>query len=194
MSVEVRLVAPADAAALVRLFDRAGVACHCRYWHFQGNKNEWLERCAFGVAESARELEDAVLASRDDDGRGVVALEGGEAIGWAKLFPKPAAKKLLKLGPYNAYSQNHTPDTWCIGCVLVEPARRREGIARALTLGCAEAARTLGAAALEAYPRVGHGPVSDEELQMGVATHLDEAGFSAVAGEPPYPVYRLELR
>ncbi len=194
MSRVVRLVEPGDAAALVRLFDRAGVACHCRYWHFQGNKNEWLERCAFGVAESARELEEAVVASRDDDGRGVVAVEGGEVLGWAKLFPKPAATKLLKLGPYNAYSKAHTPDTWCIGCVLVDPARRRSGVARALALGCAEAARALGAAAIEAFPRVGHGPVADEELQMGVARHFEESGFAAIAGEAPYPVYRLELR
>jgi predicted N-acetyltransferase YhbS len=193
VSREVRLVAPGDAEALARLFERAGAACHCRYWHFQGTKNEWLERCAFGVAESARELEAAVRGARDDDGRGVIALEGGEVIGWAKLFPKPAAAKLLKLGPYNAYSKAHTPDTWCIGCVLVDPAQRRSGVARALALGCAEAARALGAAAIEAFPRVGHGVVADEELQMGVARHFEEAGFVAVAGEAPYPIYRLEL-
>lgn len=194
MNRSVRLVSPSDAGALVRFFDRAGVACHCRYWHFQGTKNDWLERCAFGVAESARELEEAISAARDDDGRGVLALEGDEVLGWAKLFPKPAAKKLLKLGPYSAYSKTHASDTWCIGCVLVEPSRRGEGIARALTLGCSEAARALGASALEAFPRVDHGPVADEELQMGVAAHLEEAGFTVVAGERPYPVYRLELR
>ena len=194
MSRTVRLVAPGDAAALVRLFDRAGSPCHCRYWHFRGTKNEWLERCAFDAAENARELEEAVAASRDVDGRGVVALDGGEVVGWAKLFPKPAAKKLLKLGPYNAYSQIDGPNTWCIGCVLVDPARRHEGIARELALGCAEAARSLGAVAIEAFPRVGHGVVADEELQMGVARHFEAAGFAVVAGEAPYPIVRLELR
>jgi GNAT superfamily N-acetyltransferase len=193
MSLAVRLVGAGDEAALLALFARAGVSCHCRYWHFEGTKNDWLERSAFRPEESAAELACAVREERSNDGRGVVVLEGSEVVAWGKLFPKAAAKKLLKQGPYNAYSQTHTPDTWCLGCVLVDPARRRQGVARALVGGLAEAGRALGAKAIEAYPRVGHGPVSDEELWMGIAAHLEASAFVTVSGEAPYPVYRLEL-
>ena len=193
MTPEVRLVGAGDEAALLGLFSRAGVSCHCRYWHFEGTKNDWLERSAFRPDESAAELACAVREERAADGRGVVVIEGQEIVAWGKLFPRIAAKKLLRQGPYNAYSQTHTVDTWCLGCVLVDPARRRQGIARALVGGLASAGRALGATALEAYPRVGHGPVADEELWMGIAAHLEAYDFRVVSGEAPYPVYRLEL-
>ena len=193
MSLTVRLAGAGDEAGLLELFARAGVACHCRYWHFEGTKNDWLERCAFRPEGNANELASAVREERAQDGRGVIVLEGDEVIAWGKLFPKAEARKLLKQGPYNAYSQTHTPDTWCLGCVLVDPSRRRAGVARALVGGLAEAAKSLGAKAVEAYPRVGHGPVADEELWMGIADHLEANAFRPVAGEAPYPVYRREV-
>jgi GNAT superfamily N-acetyltransferase len=193
VSLTVRLVGAGDEVALLALFARAGVTCHCRYWHFEGTKNDWLERNAFRPEKNASELACAVREERANDGRGVVVLAGDEVVAWGKLFPKVAAKKLLKQGPYNAHSQLHTPDTWCLGCVLVAPARRRQGIARALVGGLAAAGRALEAKAIEAYPRVGHGPVADEELWMGIADHLEACAFRPVSGEAPYPVYRLEL-
>lgn len=193
MSLTVRLAGAADEDALLALFGRAGVACHCRYWHFEGTKNEWLERTAFRPELNAAELACAIREERAADGRGVIVDEGATVVAWGKLFPKAEARKLLKQGPYNAYSQTHTPDTWCLGCVLVDPARRREGIARALVGGLADAGRALGAKAIEAFPRVGHGPVADEELWMGIAAHLEAHAFRVVSGEAPYPVYRLEL-
>jgi hypothetical protein len=193
MTLDVRLVSADDAGAVLALFDRAGVACHCRYWHFEGTKNDWLARCAFDAQENARELSEALVAGRHADGVAVIARNGDDVVGWAKLFPKANARKLLRQGPYNAYSATHTPDTWCLGCVLVDPSARRGGVARALALGLEAAGRSLGASAIEAFPRVGHGPVSDEELWMGIGDHLEAAGFQGVAGEAPYPVYRLAL-
>ena len=32
--------------ALAALFERAESPCFCRYWHFEGDKNAWLDRCA----------------------------------------------------------------------------------------------------------------------------------------------------
>ncbi len=194
MSVEVRLASPGDAAAVVALFERSAVPCHCRFWHFEGTKNDWLARCAFAPEASARELDEAVGAGRRADGTGLVAVEGGEVRAWAKLMPHTASRKLLGQGPYRTYYHNDPVDGLCLGCMLVEPAHRREGLARELTLGIPKAARLLGARFVEAFPRVGHGPFADEELWMGLTAHLEEAGFERAGGEPPYPIYRLDIR
>ncbi len=193
MNVTVRLVAADDADAVVALFDRCGIACHCRYWHFEGTKNDWLARCAFDAQTNAAELSHAIREGRAKDGTAVVAFAGAHVVGWAKLFPKADARKLLRQGPYHAHSATHTSNVWCLGCVLIDPTCRRSGVARSLVAGLESAARSLGAVAVEAFPRVGHGPVSDEELWMGIADHLDAAGFRVVAGEAPYPVYQLAL-
>ncbi len=193
MTIEVRLASPSDTNAVLALFDRAGVSCHCRYWHFEGTKNDWLERCAFSSSKNADELAAALRTKNRSEGTALLALEGEVVRGWAKLFPKDAAHKLLRQGPYKSYCHTYTSDVWCIGCVLVDPQSRHRGIARALTLGLPAAGQALGAIALEAYPRVGHGPVADEELWMGIAAHLEDAGFAAIAGESPYPVYALTL-
>lgn len=49
-------VTPADASELLALFERVGCACHCRYWHFTGDKNAWLDRLAHHPQKNAEEL------------------------------------------------------------------------------------------------------------------------------------------
>ena len=45
-AVRVEPLAPAHVPALARLFEACGSSCFCAYWHFEGTKNEWLDRCA----------------------------------------------------------------------------------------------------------------------------------------------------
>ena len=53
------------------LFDASNSTCFCRYWHFGGDKNAWLERCYVATGENRGELSEA-LAARSDEARGVV--------------------------------------------------------------------------------------------------------------------------
>ena len=46
--IKQELVSPRSA-----LFDAAGSPCFCRFWHFTGTNNEWLDRCANASSSSA---------------------------------------------------------------------------------------------------------------------------------------------
>ena len=78
--MHVAAVTAAHLAGLRALFDESWNSCFCRFWHFKGTKNEWLDRCANRPEENLRELEQAIREGRDDGG-GVVALEGDRVVG-----------------------------------------------------------------------------------------------------------------
>ena len=35
---------PEHAEAVIGIFERTSTPCHCQYWHFEGDKNAWLDR------------------------------------------------------------------------------------------------------------------------------------------------------
>jgi hypothetical protein len=85
---------PAHADALGALFERTGVPCHCRYWHFAGDKNAWLARCALEPGENRAEM-DRALRRPGGSMTGMVALTAeGEAVGWMKQAPAALMGKL----------------------------------------------------------------------------------------------------
>ena len=173
--------------ALAALFEREGSACYCRWWHFAGDKNAWLDRLAHHPDENRAEL----LAS---DPSGVIAFADDLAIGWMKLAPAEAMDKLYAQKPYRGLScfRGDREGIYVIGCFIVDPAWRRRGVSRALVAAGIEIARAWGARAIEAFPRAAE-PVSEELLWTGAPSVLRDAGFSVVDDSGPYPVYRREL-
>jgi GNAT superfamily N-acetyltransferase len=182
---------------LVSLFVAAHCPCFCRYWHFDGDKNAWLERCSIGEGENEAELDRAAM-SGTDEARGVVALPSGsdEVVGWAKVAPAATLVKLYEQRYYRGLPSlvGDREGVFTVGCMLVHPDRRHQGAARALARGAVEAARAWGASALEAFPRLTTDPVADEEIWMGPYAALVEAGLEPVDDARPYPVLRLDLR
>jgi len=184
-------LAPESAAALGRLFERAGSRCFCAYWHFTGDKNEWLARLAFEPDVNRREL----LQRAESQLAGVVAQTAdGEVIGWMKLEP---ARNVAKI--YAQRTVRGLPGlglerdgVWTIGCFLVDPAWRRRGVARALVRAGVELARAEGARSLEAFPRRAEG-VGDEELWTGPFPLFEREGFHVVHEQVQYPVLRRDL-
>lgn len=180
-----------NAPALAALFERAGSGCYCAYWHFEGNTNAWLARLAFESEVNRRELLERARTSP----RGVLALTpAGSAVGWMKLeaataLPKIYAQRVYRglpgLGPAR-------DGVWTIGCFLIDPLWRRQGVARALVRTGVELARRAGASAIEALPRRAEG-VRDEELWTGPFTLFASEGFSVVHEQTQYPVLRREL-
>ena len=192
---------PANLGAFSALFEACGSACFCRYWHFEGTKNEWLARTFEAPAENRDEQR--ALALHDDLGaRGLLAMnvdDAPTAIGWMKLAPRTRMAKLRRLGPYRLLEDDPaTADdaTWVIGCLLVHPAHRGRGVARRLIAAADDHVRAWGGSAVEAYPR---GTVDTtvrlhpEEAWMGTDALFASLGFARVAGEPAYPVYRKRL-
>lgn len=191
--MRVAAVTRAHLPALRALFEAASSSCFCRYWHFEGNKNEWLERCAFRPEENRDELEAAVAEARDDGG-GVVALDDdGAIVGWMKLTRRSAVPKLRRLPVYRSLDLGDDASVFSVGCFLVHPGRRRRGVARALLEGAEAIARAKGARAIEGYPRRSSAPLHDEEAFQGPEAVFVALGFEHAAGEAPYPVYRKVL-
>lgn len=180
-------------SALAALFEASHVPCYCRYWHFTGTKNDWLERCAFTPEENRDALIQAV-ESGDPSGLGLVAHEPGEdgprVVGWMKLAPRRALPKLRKLPVYGALDLGDEDTTFSIGCVLVAPEHRGRGVARALLRAAEGFVRAHGGTAIEAYPRRSDAPLYPEEVWMGPERLFLDEGFEHVAGELPYPVLR----
>ncbi|HLV66183.1 MAG TPA: GNAT family N-acetyltransferase [Polyangiaceae bacterium] len=190
---ELDAVRASDAEALVALFDRAGCACFCRYWHFEGDKNAWLERLAFGreagIAELTESLRRTELAPH-----GVVAREGAAIVGWMKLTRAERVEKLYAQRVYRGLPcfAGDRRDVFTIGCVLVDPEVRGTGVAHGLLACALDLARAHGARAVEAFPRRGE-HLGEAEVWMGPFPLFSAAGFEVVNDFGPYPVLRKAL-
>lgn len=197
MSDELRVEAAAaeHEGALAALFAAAGSPCYCRFWHFAGTNNAWLERCALAPEENRRELDEA-LRTGGDEARGVVAIgSDGAIVGWLKVAPAGAVKKLYDRRLYRGLPcfEGDRGGVFAVGCALVHPAHRRRGVATALVGGAVRLASGWGAHALEAFPRCPKEPVNDEELWHGPMGAYAAHGFAVVHEFEPYPVLRREL-
>jgi len=186
----VRPVEPSDESALVALFEREGSPCFCRYWHFTGTNKEWEARCALEPKRNREELENA-LATGSDQARGLVAFSPDRTtiLGWTKLVAQRTLPKLLARVPYRGLEEN---DVFSIGCFLVDPKHRREGVARALVEGAIEWAPKWGAKFLEAYPRSADG-LHEGEMWTGPLALFTSLGFEVFRESPQYPVLRRKV-
>jgi GNAT superfamily N-acetyltransferase len=191
--VRVASLSEAHLPALLALFESAACPCYCRYWHFEGTKNEWLDRCAHRPEDNAGDLA-AAIRRAPHRGLGLVALEGDRTVGWMKLELRKSLPKLRNLPVYRSLPLGDDATTLSIGCFLIDPERRGHGVARALVLAAPPIAWSWGARAIEAYPRRSTESLHPEEAWQGPERLFVEAGFVAVHDVGPYPVYRLEQR
>jgi GNAT superfamily N-acetyltransferase len=193
--VTVEAASPAHNTGLVRLFASAASPCYCRFWHFEGTNNDWLARCAQEPGENRSEFERALQAG-EASARGVVAIHEIEGVvGWLKVAPVDTMKKLYDRRLYRRLPcfEGDRTGVYTIGCALIHPAYRHQGITTALVAGAIRIAKSWGARALEAFPRRPKEPVNDEELWQGPAGAFMKNGFVEVNIFEPYPVLRIEL-
>lgn len=186
---------PEHATSLSLLFDRAGTPCHCRYWHFRGDTNAWLARCALEPGVNASEMTTS-LAAGSPEMRGVVAVDPeGRVVGWLKVAPAATLSKLYEQRVYRHLSCFDGPreGVHAVSCLLVDPALRGRGLARSLLRAAIRLARAGGATAIEAFPRRGI-PLRDDELGTGPYSVFAAEGFAIVHDFAPYPVLRLQFR
>jgi hypothetical protein len=184
---------PEHGPLLVQLFVRAEVSCYCRYWHFAGTSNAWLDRTAHHPDDNRGEMLRA-LSIGSDEMSGVVALERERAIGWMKVAPASAVPKLYAQRLYRGLPcfEGEREGVFTVGCILVDPERRRSRVAQSM-LDCAvTTVRERGGRALEAFPRRTEDS-SDAQAWTGPFSLYARAGFRVVHDFAPYPVMRLVL-
>ena len=193
--IEVVALDVAHLAAWDALFEVAGSGCFCRYWHFTGAKNDWLDRSANTPRQNFDDHAERVRAG-DPAARGLLAMEGERAVGWMKLAPRDALPKLRGLPVYRALDLGPDDGVYVVGCLLVDPAHRGRGVARTLVLAAESHARAWGGRAIEAYPRCSGEDLHPEEAWMGPEALFGAAGFlprKDPAQMAAYPVYRKAL-
>jgi len=187
-------VTPQDTPRLLELFDACRSTCFCRYWHFEGHRNDWLDRCA-NDPKLNRERASAAWRAEDDAGRGVLAAAGSRVIGWMKLAPALALPKLYGQRLYAGlpcFDDVPRDEVMTVGCFLVHPEHRRRGVAGALLKEGLLLAAKRGATHVEALPRRGD-YLYPEALAMGPFSVFERAGFEVVREFEPYPVLRKTL-
>lgn len=193
---EVKAAGPGHADGLAALFHAAGSPCFCRFWHFTGTNNDWLDRCANAAGDNERELREA-LAAGSPEAQGVVALLAatGTVIGWMKVAPAAAVKKAYDRRLYKNLPcfEGDRAGVFAIGCFLVHPDHRKRALSTALVRGAVAIAPSWGARALEAFPRRPKEPVRDDELWTGPMGAFEANGFVEVHTFEPYPVLRRAL-
>lgn len=188
----------AHAAGLLELFEAAGSGCFCNYWHFEGDKNAWLERCYLHPDQNRAALEARLAAP---ELCGIVALEGEAVLGWLKVTPASTVKRLYDQRIYRNLpllqgSAAEREGVYTIACCYVAEAQRGRGLLRQLLAAAAVEVRAAGGTGLEAFPRAtpqGE-PLRPDEVWMGPEALFLSAGFVAVSDFRPYPVLRLHLR
>lgn len=193
MSLRVEPVGPGHADALADLFARTDSPCHCRWWHFQGDKNAWLDRCANAPERNRDELI-ADLQAPLGAPRGVVALAGdADVVGWMKLSPATTVPKIYDQRPWKGLaSLSDREGVLTIGCFLVDAAWRRRGVTGSLLDAGIAVALGTGARAIDAFPRtrdVGH----ESELWTGALEPFQARGFRELHAVGPYRALRRVL-
>lgn len=153
MTMEIRRAAQDDLPSLVPLFDR--------YRQFYGRRSD---------ETGARRF----LAERMARGQSVIllALEGGEAVGFVQLYP--------------SFSSIRTAATFILNDLYVEPGRRRGGTGERLVEAAAAMAREAGAASLSLVTGVDNLPARAlyERLGWTRETRFLEYGLD-LATSPP---------
>lgn len=186
-------------AGLLALFEGAGSGCYCNYWHFQGDKNAWLERCYVKPEDNRAALAERLAGA---ELCGVVALLDGTVCGWLKVTRAVALPRLYEQRVYRNLpcfqgDPNEREHIYAVACAYVAEAERGRGAARELLAAAIRVAKDLGASALEAFPRAT--PADAERLRadevwMGPERLFLDAGFGPVSDFRAYPVLRLHLR
>jgi GNAT superfamily N-acetyltransferase len=120
---------------------------------------------------------------------GLLAFDGGRALGWCQVTPRDAVPWLDRL--WQIRRVDDMP-VWSISCLYVRKQYRRRGVTSHLIAAALKAARRANAPALEAYPF--DADESPSASGSGYASTFARAGFKTIARRmPARPIMRHDL-
>jgi GNAT superfamily N-acetyltransferase len=170
-----------DAVDAVMQADASSRNCQCQFHILENAEARRTTR------ESRRELLREQVRDLEPP-RGLIALDGDEAVGWCGVEPRVRTRHLLTTRLVRAHSPYAADDAgvWAIYCILVPPVRRRAGVGAALLAAAVEHAVAHDATALEAYPidTSKRGGVLPPGFSTGTVAMFAAHGFEAVAALP----------
>jgi GNAT superfamily N-acetyltransferase len=184
MDLTVRPLTAEQWPALEDLFGRAGASngCWCMYW-----------RVGPRYRERPREnnKHDLEQLTRSGPAPGLIAFDGGTAVGWCELAPR-ADLDWLARGRY--FRPVDDLPVWSVPCFYVRRTHRRRGVMGTLIDAAVGVAASAGAPALEAYPVDTTVPGHTRNLFLGFASVFAQRGSQVVARrQPDRPVMRKAL-
>jgi GNAT superfamily N-acetyltransferase len=182
MKLSVRALTPALWPAIEDLFADSPICerCWCMYWRS-------------GPAYRTRPSRSNKAAFRkivkDGPPPGLIAFDGGLAVGWCQLGPGGAPPQLAR--EWRLKSVDDQP-VWSISCLYVRKSHRRRGVSTALVEAALKIAKRAKAPALEAYPF--DRALSPSSTSTGFASTFAQLGFEIVARHiPARPIMRHDL-
>jgi GNAT superfamily N-acetyltransferase len=164
---------PARWPDLEELFGPTGACsgCWCMWWRC--SRREFEQHGNAGNHDAFRHLVQAGQPT------GILAYAGRRAVGWCSVAPRETYPALLRspvLKPRDA------EPAWSVVCFFVAPARRGQGLAKALATAAVEYVRSQGGCLLEGYPTVPKGRrLAAVSSYMGTPAVFEAAGFREVA-------------
>lgn len=179
MDLSIVPLTPEQLPALVDLFGTQGPVsrCWCMYWRIGA---AYRQRSA---AENQAAFAELVQQGPPP---GLVAFDGGRAVGWCQLTPRAALPWLERTWRLRRVDEQ---PVWCISCFYIRKGYRRRGVTAALIRAAIEAARAAGAPALEAYPL--DAELTPSTSSTGYASTFARLGFKEVARHfAPRPIMR----
>ena len=182
MKLTIRPLTPGLWPALEDLFGDTGPCSRC-----------WCMGWRIGSAYRKRPPEENKAAFREVVRRGpppgLLAFDGDVAVGWCQLTPCAALPWLDRT--WRLKRVDDVP-AWSVSCFYVRKDYRKRGVTAALIAAAVEAARRVGAPALDAYPL--DATLTPSASHTGYASTFARAGFTIVARHvPPRPIMRYDL-
>ena len=175
--MDVAPVTPDRWADLADLFERKGprggtpmpAGCWCMWWR----------RRTGDRAKNKRAMRALVRGDREP---GLLAYDGGVAVGWVSLAPREEFDHLVRSRLYGP--QDGDEGVWSIVCFYVDPRAKRQGCATALLEAAVKHAFGRGASAIEAYPHA-------RGDYMGSLAMFTPIGFEPVRAAGTRTIVRL---
>jgi GNAT superfamily N-acetyltransferase len=184
MILTIRALTSESWPALEDLFGPAGASngCWCMYWRIGARYRD---------RPRAQNKHDLRQLAGSEQAPGLLAFDGGLAVGWAELAPRA---DLAWLGHARFLASADDLPVWSLPCFYVRRGHRGRGVMDALIEAAIAAAATAGAPALEAYPVDTAVPGHTGNLFPGVASAFARHGFGVVARrKPDRPIMRRSL-
>ncbi len=175
---------------LERLFGPNGAYSGCWCMFLRKPSKNFDADCRGGGKANRDDLAAIVAAGEEP---GLLAYQGGVAVGWVAVAPREAYPRLLR-SPVHRPVDDAGP-VYSISCFFVARDARGSGVADALLDAAVAFARSRGAGLVEAYPvDVGDARKAAADVWRGTYAQFQRAGFEvAVRRKPARPIVRRWL-